>query len=337
MRKESIIRKDLVKLINKFERIHIAVLGDIICDRFVYGDVERISPEAPVPVVKVRSEEMKVGGAGNVAHNIAMMGGNVHLFGVVGEDTFGGFLTSELARIGIDTTGVSVVTQRMTTLKTRIMSKSQHLLRIDRENTESIPRSSEDKIISALESLVPKIHILVISDYAKGVCSKRVSRRAIELFRKARKPIICDPKPSNLQLFKGVSLITPNREEAFRSAGINRVEGNSILKAATWLKENLLVEAVMITSGADGIFIYDRNKLRQIPAVEVEVYDVVGAGDTVCATTALAIGAGANYLTAAILANIAGGLVVSKLGLATVSREELLGALHSPKTHLKSS
>ncbi len=324
---------ELQELVHAFSNARVAVLGDLICDRFVYGDVERISPEAPVPVVRVRSEGLKVGGAGNVAHNVLTLGGRVSTFGVVGKDAYGDFLISELQRLGADTSGVFIDDSRITTLKTRVMSASQHLLRIDSEITDPIEDRFEGTIASALERASSICDILVISDYAKGVLTPSLTRKAIDLFKQVSKKVICDPKPANLPLFKGIDLITPNRDEALRSAGINRVESDSLERSARWIREQLSVGAVMITAGADGIFLLENDSGLVVPAERVEVYDVVGAGDTVCATLALALSAGADLITSAKLANICAGIVVGKLGLATVSKDELLNVIaskHSP-------
>ncbi len=317
----------LKEIVGKFSGCKVAVLGDLICDRFIYGDVERISPEAPVPVVRVSSEELQVGGAANVVHNIITLKAHAHVFGVVGDDEFGRFLRRRLSELGADVSAVFTDTNRITTLKTRIMSQSQHLLRIDREITEAIPEEIQQKLYEALEQAKEYTQALIISDYAKGVLSASLAERAIRLFRDAKKPVICDPKPANITLFKGVNLLTPNKEEALKTAGINRLEDDSIYCAATKIKELAEAEAVAITAGGDGIYLLTDDEFVHLPAVKVEVYDVVGAGDTVCAVVGLSIACGASLREAVALANVAGGIVVGKLGLATVKFEELIAKL----------
>jgi len=317
----------IIKLIERFSEVRVAVLGDLICDRFVYGEVERISPEAPVPVVKVTGEELKVGGAGNVASNLVSLGGHASVFGVVGKDSFGDFIRSELERIGADVRGIVADESRITTLKTRIVARSQHIVRVDREITDPIPAEVESEILGKLWSGLESSQVLVISDYAKGVITARTAKNAIEGFAQRGRWVICDPKPKNLRLFEGVDLITPNKEEALRSAGAISPGEDPLLVCATKLRRELRTRAVMITSGADGIYLLDDSGFHHVRGQSVEVYDVVGAGDTVTAATALALGAGADFLTAAKIANVAGGIVVGKLGLATVSKEELLERL----------
>ena len=312
------------QIIERFSQVSVAVLGDLICDRFVYGEVERISPEAPVPVVKVTSEELKVGGAGNVANNLVSLGGRASVFGVVGKDSFGDFVRSELKRIGADTCGIVADESRMTTLKTRIMARSQHIVRVDREITDPVRAEVESEILGKLWNGLESAEVLVISDYAKGVLTPRIARRAIEGFTSRGRWVICDPKPNNLWLFEGVDLITPNKEEALRSAGAISPDEDPLFACATKLRQQLKTKAVMITAGADGIYLLDDSGFHHVRGQSVEVYDVVGAGDTVTAATALALGAGADFLTAVKIANVAGGIVVGKLGLATVSKSELL-------------
>jgi len=316
------------QLLERFAGIKLAVLGDVICDRFIYGDVQRISPEAPVPVMRAQQEELKAGGAANVAHNALTLGASVHLFGIVGEDSWGESLRKLLAGLGLHTEGVLPAAQRRTTLKTRLMAGSQHLLRVDEEVTESISAEMENALLASLRAAVPSCDALVLSDYDKGVLTPRLAVQATKLFRDAEKPVICDPKPANIPRFVGVSLLTPNRQEALLAAGINRVENEQTLEqAAAKLREQVSSEAVMITAGGDGIYLLAGDDFIHLPAVRAEVYDVVGAGDTVCATMALALAAGGRYEDGARLANLAAGIVVGKLGLATVSRDELADAL----------
>jgi len=318
----------LRELLERFSSVRLAVLGDVICDRFIYGEVERISPEAPVPVVRAQREELKPGGAANVAHNALTLGASVHLFGVVGADPWGTSLRKLLADLGMDADGVLALPGRPTTLKTRLLSQSQHLLRVDEEVTDGISPRTEDALLASLRAAAGSCDALVLSDYDKGVLTLRLAEQASRLFRSAGKPVICDPKPANIPRFVGVSLLTPNRQEALRAAGINRIENEHTLEqAAAKLREQVGAEAVMITAGGDGIYLLAGDTFTHLPAVRAEVYDVVGAGDTVCATMALALAAGGSYQDGARLANLAAGIVVGKLGLATVSRAELADAL----------
>lgn len=301
----------------------IAVLGDLICDRFVYGEVSRISPEAPVPVMRALREVALTGGAANVAHNILTLGAEADVFGVVGDDGDGRLLGEMIHAFGADVGGILTVSGRPTTVKTRMVAQSQQLLRLDSEVTHPIDSRAEDSLIAALKLAAPACSLLVLSDYDKGVLTPRLAREAISSFRSQGKLVICDPKPANIPHFRGVSLITPNRQEALLATGINRIEPDSLQRAGRLLLESVGCEAVAITAGPDGIHLITEGGYEHIRAEPVEVYDVVGAGDTACAAMALALAAGGGYAEAAALANLAAAAVVGKLGLATVSAGEL--------------
>lgn len=305
----------------------VAVLGDLICDRFIYGEVGRISPEAPVPVMRAEREEFRAGGAANVAHNIVALGGTAEAFGIIGDDANARVLLERMHAFGSGTQGIITISGRPTTIKTRLVAQSQQLLRVDEETTEDIDTRAEDSILGAMKTALGECQVLVISDYDKGVLTPRLAQEAIALYRGAGKQIVCDPKPANIPLFKGASLLAPNRNEAFLAAGIARLEADSLEVAARRIRKTVEGEAVAITAGADGIYLLAGEDFTHIPAEGVEVYDVVGAGDTVCATIALALAAGADYVEATTLANYTAGIVVGKLGLATVTPEELKARL----------
>jgi len=305
----------------------VAVLGDLICDRFIHGSVDRISPEAPVPVLRTLRHEYAAGGAANVAHNLAQLGGRAEVFGVVGSDFGSRMLLKRLESTGAGLGGVVTVEDRPTTVKTRLVAQSQQLLRFDEEVTDPIAEAVQDRLLAGLRAAAENCRILILSDYDKGVLTERLAQGAIALFRRAGKRVVCDPKPANLHNFVGVSLLTPNRQEALLAAGITRVEADSLEIAARILRETVESEAVAITAGADGVYLLAGEEFTHLPAEQVEVYDVVGAGDTVCAVMALALAAGADYREAAALANYAGAVVVGKLGLATVTAAELLARM----------
>lgn len=313
----------LNELIDAMREGRVAVLGDLICDRFIYGEVGRISPEAPVPVMRAGREEFRAGGAANVVHNIIALGGAAEAFGIIGDDANARMLLEHMYSFGSGTQGIITVSGRPTTIKTRLVAQSQQLLRVDEEVTEAIDARAEDSILGAMKSTLEECQVLVVSDYDKGVLTERLAREAIALYRGAGKRVICDPKPANIPHFKGVSLLTPNRNEAFLAAGIARVQPDSLEVAARRIRDMVESDAVAITAGADGIYLLADDDFTHIPSEGIEVYDVVGAGDTVCATIALALAAGADYVEATTLANYAAGIVVGKLGLATVSGGEL--------------
>ena len=319
---------NLAKLIDGMEGRRIAVLGDLICDRFIYGEVSRISPEAPVPVMLAAREETLTGGAANVAHNIITLGAKADVLGVIGDDTYGKMLGEKIYRFGGNVSGILTIAGRPTTVKTRMVAQTQQLLRVDSEVTDPIDARAEDSLLASLKLAAQECSLLVLSDYDKGVLTPRLAKEAIALFRAQGKPVICDPKPANIPHFHGVSLITPNRQEALLATGINRVEPDSLEKAGRLLQESVGCEAVAITAGADGIHLATKDGYEHIRAVPVEVYDVVGAGDTVCAAMALALAAGGGYVEAARIANFAAAIVVGKLGLATVTATELKSRVH---------
>lgn len=326
---EDISKENLVKAIHSFSNINILVLGDIIVDHFIWGNVTRISPEAPVPVVNVTNENLLLGGSANVLHNIFAMGGKAALCGVIGTDWMGGKLIDLLKETQSSTDGVIKDIHRPTTKKTRIVAQGQQVVRFDREN--SAPLS--DEILSELSTFIGEsIHLfdaVVISDYAKGVINKTLMDHLLEkLVSFPDIPVIVDPKPGHLPFFKNTTIITPNHHEAERMSGIHIQDDDSLTQAAKHLQETLQCKAVLITRGESGMALLEKNKpIFKIPTKAKEVYDVTGAGDTVIASLALALASGLSYAEASVLANYAAGIVVGKIGTATVSKNDLLEAV----------
>jgi rfaE bifunctional protein kinase chain/domain len=318
------IYRELLPYLENFSRLRLLVLGDIMQDIFIWGSVKRISPEAPVPVVRVERETAMLGGAANVAHNLVSLGARVSLAGVIGRDQGGTTLLAGLKKIGVDTSGVAREGSRPTSVKTRIIAHSQQVVRYDKEVAAAISASSEDKILARLESLIKKAGVVVISDYAKGFITASIARKAISWARKARKPVIVDPKIPNLQFYRRASVITPNHFEAAEAAGMETETDPGVARAGRMLLKKMQCQAVLITKGEAGMSLVEVNKpCRHIPAEAREVFDVTGAGDTVISTFALGVGSGMNYYHAACLANIAAGIGVAKLGTSVVSLEEL--------------
>lgn len=299
----------------------VLVLGDVMLDRFVYGAVDRISPEAPVPVIAVERETAMLGGAGNVARNVVALGGKAILIGVVGDDDPGHALAEMIAEAGLDS---ALVTDegRRTTEKTRYISGSHQMLRADREDRSP---ADADALLAAFASRLPQADVVVLSDYAKGVLTPPVLRAAIDAARAAGKPVIVDPKSRDLARYDGATLVKPNRREAAEATGVTGAgdeaaaeAGQAILTAAPNLA------AALVTRGAAGMTLTVRGEPAvHLPASALEVFDVSGAGDTVAATLALALACGARPLDAARLANLAAGLVVAKLGTDVVTAAEL--------------
>ncbi len=303
----------------------VGVVGDVMLDRFVWGRVSRISPEAPVPVVTIEREDYHLGGAANVARNIASLGGSPLLLGVVGEDEAGGTLRRSLGERGLSSEAVLTDASRRTTVKTRIIAHSQQVVRADWESTDDIAGEVEARTIALLDEVVRRSKAIVLSDYSKGALTPRVIERAIAASKDRGVPILVDPKVHRYRLYRGVTLLTPNLNEAERVTGIDVRSESDLSHAAERILDELECEAVLITRGEQGMSLYQRSRpALHIAAAAREVYDVTGAGDTVIATAALALACGENLSRAAELSNRAAGIVVGKLGTATVLPEELL-------------
>jgi len=320
--------KRLVNKLNRFETARILVIGDLMRDIFIWGRVKRISPEAPVPVVEVERETEMLGGAANVVNNLVVLGAKVYLAGVVGDDQVGKGLIGELRAKGVKLEAVISEPNRATTIKTRIIAHSQQVVRFDRENRQRISIQSQNKIIKSIEKIMPKVDLVVISDYAKGVISEQFTSLLFPLVHNYKKKILVDPKPVNLAFYRGADVITPNHIEAGNAVGIEAETDQGVEKAGRILLERLSASAILITRGEQGISLIERNHpARHIPTVAREVYDVTGAGDTVISTLGVALASGLDLYSATILANLAAGIGVGKLGTSVVSREELRQAL----------
>lgn len=310
-------KENLIKIVDKFKGKKIGVIGDLILDRFIWGDTERISPEAPVPVVLVSKETLMPGGAGNTASNIASLGGEVFVIGLTGKDLAARQLIQELKKRGANTTGIVRTLGKPTIQKTRVIARSQHVVRIDKEDTNSVNNQIEKKLLRFVASYIKDWNALVISDYAKGLITQNLVQRIVTLARKYQKIIIGDTKPQQAPYFKNATLLTPNYKEAVEIA---RVE--DLKKAGRAIQKQLNCQ-VIITQGAQGMTLFEKKKIKHFPAKAKEVFDVSGAGDTVVAALALSLASGANLEQAAIIANYAAGIVVGKLGTAVCSPEEL--------------
>ncbi len=317
----------LREAVRRFDSSCLLVVGDIMLDQFVWGEVSRISPEAPVPVVEVQKETMLLGGAANVANNLRALGSPVILGGVVGKDVMGETL-KELARSrGIDTAAV-VDGIRPTTIKTRIIARGQQVVRVDRESNKSLNDSSMKALVEAFKRMAPGIDGIIVSDYAKGAVVARFMDELRKISSERGIPLLVDPKPANSHLYHGVTLVTPNRQEAEAMAGIDIKDTESLSQAARQIQGGLGTEAVLITRGLHGMALWQReNGLFTVPTMAREVFDVTGAGDTVVATMALGIVNGLSFPEAAYLANIAAGVVVGKIGTATVTAREIMEIL----------
>lgn len=318
----------LEKRLNGFSKARILVVGDIIMDRFIWGKVSRISPEAPVPVVAVEKETFLLGGAANVVNNIHSLGGKVSLCGVVGEDELGQKIIKRLNETGIETHGIFVEKGRQTTTKTRIVAHQQQVVRIDWETTDPLKTSTSLHLSGFLEESVKGFDGIILSDYGKGLLTRGLIRGMIRKAKTTKKFVMVDPKLKNFFFYRGATVITPNTAEASAAAGMPITDLSSLRKAGAMLLKRLRCDVLIITRGEEGMAIFESHKDPFfVPTVAKEVYDVTGAGDTVIGTMALALAAGAGIQEAARLANYAAGVVVGKVGTATVNREELKKAM----------
>jgi len=320
-------------IIQGFESTRIMVIGDIMIDQFVIGQVNRISPEAPVPVVKFKYEEFRLGGAANVAHNIRKLGGGVNLLGVLGSDDAGTQLLAELKRASIDPSDVFSERERTTTRKLRVVtSRNQQVARIDYETDKALSRGIVDKLSALLKSQIATADVIVVSDYLKGLLNQELMAELLLSAKDHGVPVFVDPKAPHLNWYSGCSLMTPNHHEAEKATGMRIQTEDEARAAASTLQTSVPCTSVLITRGEHGMWLTDGSLPgadrveNALPTTAREVSDVTGAGDTVIAMMALSVAAGANLSEAAELANHAAGIVVGRFGASTVTTKELLGA-----------
>jgi rfaE bifunctional protein kinase chain/domain len=318
--------RQLTAIIRRFAAARVLVIGDLMLDQFIWGRVERISPEAPVPVVQVTRESFHLGGAANVVHNIRALGGHATACGVLGRDSAGRRLLAELNHIGAGTSGIATARAGVTVRKTRIIAHNQQVVRLDREQTE-LGGTARAQLARFLAQHAWEFDAVVLSDYGKGVIDAAVLG-ALRTAR-ARRPfrLIVDPKKPNFARYSGVTLATPNVYEAADATGIEIRDDASLEAAGRRLLSSWDAEAILITRGEHGMTLVTRRGIRHFPTMARQVFDVTGAGDTVVATCALALATGAGFDLAALLANHAAGVVVGKVGTATLSAAELRKAL----------
>jgi D-beta-D-heptose 7-phosphate kinase/D-beta-D-heptose 1-phosphate adenosyltransferase len=309
----------------------VVVYGDVMLDEFVWGDVTRISPEAPVPVVDIRRESVHLGGAANVLANLVALGARASVVGVVGQDQAGERLRAELRRAtNVESAHESLVVDesRPSTIKTRIIAHNQLVVRADRERRTPVEAAIEERLISVLQNALKEADAFVVSDYDKGAVTPRVLARILPLAYERGMPVLVDPKIRNFAAYRPATLVTPNHHEALRLTNMEDHTDEALKTAAHLIREQLRCESVLITRGERGMMLLEKD--REPVYVETaarEVYDVTGAGDTVIATLSAALSAGASMLEAAILANHAAGIVVGKVGTATASADEIIDSI----------
>ena len=316
------------RILNGFYEARVLVLGDVMLDRFVYGSVERISPEAPIPVVNVQRQVDVPGGAANVARNIAAMGARVILLGVVGTDLWAQDLRKQLRSTPTIDARLVDDPERSTSVKTRYVADGQQVMRADRESRSALSTDIEHRVLDEFSLAVRDAVVIVLSDYAKGVLSDSLTRAAIDIARGAGKTIIVDPKSKDFDRYRGATIITPNRLELQEACGRECIADEQVVEGARQILAAGVCDVMLVTRGKDGISVIQRDGTSlHLPTAARQVFDVSGAGDTVVAAVSLAVCAGAEVGQAAVLANIAAGIVVGKRGTATVSTGEIIAAL----------
>lgn len=318
----------LTSIVSGFEGKNVLIIGDLMLDEYVWGDVKRISPEAPVPVVRVDNRTYMAGGAGNTASNIASLGGNAKIIGVIGDDIQGNLLREKLEELGISSGGLECESGQPTITKTRIIANKQHVVRVDIEKSQKLNSELQSRIIKNIESELHDVQAVIISDYGKQIVTKEISEFTIRLAHKNKIPVIVDPKGNDFKKYKGATVITPNILETEHALNIEINSEESLANAGKKLNDFINGTAILITRGSEGMSLFiNRGTILHIPAVARNLYDVTGAGDTVVSTIAMALSTGATLEDSVYLANQAAGLVVEKLGTATVTKNELLKAV----------
>jgi D-glycero-beta-D-manno-heptose-7-phosphate kinase len=325
---EAISPRRLDSLFTAFSGKRIAIIGDLMLDRYYWGRVARISPEAPVPVVEIESEASRLGGAANVAHNIASLGGTPLMFGTVGRDDAGA-LFRELARAaGFSEEGVFDDPSRPTTCKTRVIAHNQHVVRIDRESKSEVDENIAGRILDSIGRRIGSLDAIILEDYNKGVLVKPLIREAIQLARSNRVMVAVDPKFDNFFEYAGVALFKPNRKEAEEALGMRLNSAESVEMAGREILKRLNAENVLLTLGAEGMSLFRKSgEALNVPTKAWSVADVSGAGDTVISTLTIALAGGATMIEAAALANYAAGVVCSEVGIVPINLGSLRKAV----------
>jgi len=315
--------------IDAFKKVTALVIGDLMIDEYLWGSVDRISPEAPVPVVCVERESQTLGGAGNVINNLVAVGASVMAIGTAGTGKAGRMIFEKLERLGIETDGVISEPERPTTRKTRVIASNQQVLRIDREIKRNITADTFDRLISILEYKIPKANLIILSDYDKGLLTEQLIKTTVNLAKKHKVLILADPKALDFSKYKRVSILTPNKKEAGIAAHMNIKSEADLFAAGQKIMDQVKLERLLITCGKDGMVLFEKGlEPFVIESKARQIFDVSGAGDTVISFLGLGLATGASFRQSAMVANAAAGIVVAKIGTATVSIDELQHALN---------
>lgn len=322
--------KRLKQLKNNFRGLKIAVIGDMMLDGYFWGDVKRISPEAPVPVIEVENEFFRFGGAANVTLNVLKLGGIPYSIGLVGNDNDGKIFNSLMKESGITSDGVFIDKSRPTTAKTRVIAGNQHVVRIDKESKKDISSETEKKLFNYLSSRIKNLDGIILQDYNKGVLIPRFIKKIIQLANEKGVLITVDPKFNNFFEYKNVTVFKPNRKEAEDILAVKIKSNTDITRAGNTLLERLNAKNILLTLGAEGIAVFEQGKPEKRMSTKARrVADVSGAGDTVIATLTMALAAGANILEASYLANYAAGIVCEEVGIVPIETKKLFSTIES--------
>lgn len=319
----QVMVKRLKNIISQFNSKSILVVGDLILDHYIFGKVDRISPEAPVPVVWATKENFVCGGAANVGLNLVSLGAKTGLCGVLGNDHFGKVLLSHVSEKNIITDFIIKDNTRPTTIKTRIFAQHQQIVRVDWESVELLTLNSSKAVLSKIKKNIDDFDAVIIEDYGKGVINPTIVSELVELCKEKGKTVTVDPKEEHIDYYKNVTALTPNLKEAQVAANMKIKNKDQIPFLGKMIMERLNPKALLITLGEDGMRLFEGNNDYHIPTTAQEVFDVTGAGDTVIAAFTLALCCGATFYEAAVIANFAAGIVVGKIGAATTTKEEL--------------
>ena len=320
-----------LKVTNNFSKQKILVIGDFMLDEYIYGNVERISPEAPVPVVLQEKVKIFPGGAGNVVSNLKSLNAEVYVVGVVGKDDGANILKKNFENLGLkkEHFGLYETDNRPTTRKTRIIAERQQLCRVDNEITNPLPIEIISKILEYIKSLVPKMNAIIFSDYDKGLIQELLISETVKIAKKTNCFIAVDPQVTHFNYYKDVDVLTPNHHEAGRYLGYKLIDEENIIKGGEQILENLNAKMLLLTRGEKGMTLFKQNNkvYKHFPTLAREVFDVTGAGDTVISVFTLAVCSGAEIEKAIEMANVAAGIVVGHIGTATVTAKEILDNL----------
>ena len=320
---------ELIEYIDRFHSANVFVIGDIMLDEYIWGDVSRISPEAPVPVVEIKEETKRLGGAANVVHNIISLGGKSILCGVIGEDNTGRELTEMLKGLGLTTDGILIDPGRHTSIKTRVVARNQQVVRFDRETRGTIDPEFTERLLKFLKERMGDIEAVIVADYGKGVISQQLMKGLRDLLADSGIILAVDPKTNHFEYYKGIDVVTPNHHEAGAYCRFEIADEETLDKAGRKILDDLNCNSVLITQGKDGMTLFEKGEdPYHIPTIAREVFDVSGAGDTVISTFCLGLASGMDHKSAAEISNYSAGIVVGKLGTSVVTPEELKNVIN---------